>query len=177
MSSDVFVASEQNGRPSQPFLCSYGGNLYQLIPDTFDTNLTMFQSTNWGNTWNSLATLATAQPAYSCAYRFGTRLYIWYATHGASTVGLAYFDFTANTFTIVTTSSNPSNQAVAYSGLIAVLDNLHQFVASANVGTGAYTVTVSEYISGAYGVIGAILRNTGGYEGGAPEGMIVGASG
>jgi hypothetical protein len=139
--------------------------------------MTMWQSTNGGATWSALATLTAAVSTYTCGSIFGTRLYFWYATYGASTAGLAYFDFTTNGFLIVTTSANPSNSAVGNAGLIAVLDTAHQFVASYNVGTGAGTVTVSKYSSGAYAVIGAITRFTGGYGEGAPEGMIVGASG
>jgi hypothetical protein len=175
--SDVFIANDQLGRPSQPYLCSYGGNLYELIQDTADNNMTMWQSTNGGATWSLLATLTAAVSTYTCGSIFGTRLYFWYATHGASTAGLAYFDFTSNGFLIVTTSGNPGNQAVGDDGLIAVLDTAHQFVSSYGVPGFVNSVVVSEYVSGAYGVIGTIAHNTGGYAAGAPEGMIVGASG
>lgn len=175
--SDVFIASEQTGRPSQPFLCSYAGNLYQLIGDTADTNLTMFESTNGGSTWASVATLATFASYYQCGWLLGTRLYIWYITHTSPKPGIAYFDFTSGAFVVVSTSGNPSFANVEGSPLIAVPSASNQFVVSGSPGGVVGSVGIGEYVSGAYSTVGTIARSTGGYAQGAPEGMICGASG
>lgn len=173
--SDVFIASEQTGRPSQPFLCSYGGNLYQLVPVTAGTPITMYQSTNGGASWASLATL-TGKTVYVPGGIFGTRLFFWYL-NGSFAVELGYFDFTTGAFVTITTSGNPTFAELEEGPLIAVLDNTHQFVATEAPSGVLGSVGVGEYVSGAFTAIGTIARSTGGYADGSPEGMIVGASG
>jgi hypothetical protein len=191
MSGDVFIGLDQANYFNR-FLYGYSGNLYQLIPivDTFRAPLSirMWKSTNSGASWSLLSssialqngTGGTANQAGASPCLLGTKLYI--SCYAPATlpsppgvpgqINIACFDFTTDTFSIVTTTSNPIS---APSRLTAGSDANHLFLVYSG-GTGLKSVVIGEYVSNAFSVLGTLAPNSP-YTNSQPQQAICGSSG
>lgn len=176
MATDTFIALDRSNYFNR-FLYSYNSNLYQLIPalDSFFQPLAiqMWKSTDGGSTWSVLASsisLALDFEDAACApCLLGTSLYLSYFASGF-TVGLAYFDFTADSFVTVATTASPS---FPLSRLLAGPDSNHLFTIYATTGT---NLVIGEYVSNAFSVL-ATLNPVSPYTACQPQAAICGSSG
>jgi hypothetical protein len=179
MPSDVFIALDPGGEFFQPFLFNYNGNLYQLIPSqaSYPTPgpIQMWKSTNSGATWTVLSsTVLSQRPEGVAACLLGTKLYLFYPNSSTSSASgeLAYFDFTTDSFTLVTTTGTvpqPDNS------ILAGPDPNHLYVINFTVIGGAHLI-IGELVSNAYSSIGS-LPEVLGADGMCANSMLLGASG
>lgn len=175
MATDTFIATDQTNYFNR-FLYNYNGNVYQLIPtiDAFFSPLaiTMWKSADDTATWVKLTnsvSLATDFEDAACApCLLGTRLYLSYFATGF-TIGLAYFDFTTESFTVVSTTSSPS---FALSRLLTGPDANHLYVIYAT----SNNVVIGEYVTNAFSVLGT-LAAVPPYTRCQPQAAITGTSG
>lgn len=176
MASDVFIASNQ-GNYFTALSYSYAGNQYMFLPvvDSFFGGLFIkaWKSADGGATWASIAQLAvsnfTSSPVSPCL--IGTKLYLWYVVSGF-TRGVAYFDFTTDAFTTVTTTGSP---ATGFSRILTGLAATELFTVYSGGSLGA-SVVIARYLSNAFSVIGTLAPNSP-YTNSQPQGAIQGSSG
>jgi len=175
--SDVFIGYD-GGQFFRTYLYSYNGSLYCLIPDqdnfSTPTAIRMYMSTNGGATWTALSSTLSAQESFNVSgppVLIGTKLYIYYAVNATSANGLAYFDFTTNTFTSVTTTGNLSYFSLpCMAGAVAT----QLYIADAEHGLNG--IQISQYSSNAFSAIGQ-LNPAGSYVYYQLQILILGSSG
>lgn len=176
--AESFIAIDLGGYYQQ-YLYSYGGNLYQYITKLngfLPTTMQMWKSVDNGSTWAVLASTLSIPRSSSSSVSpllIGTKLYFWgYIGPVIINTTLYYFDFTTETFNIISTTSSPTSRP---SSFISGLTNALIYTIAAG-GSGLGSLIFGKYVLNVFSSI-STLNPIAPYTYAQPQSSIQGTSG